>query len=199
MIVLAREVFLCKCSTQVGSSHDHNGGDGEPLRFTRGTPEDVARLDPKHHNRAHADDFRERLSHGERWVLGLRGGRVATYTWLHTRGACAYRYLPGCSFALPDDFGYGYDAWTDPQLRGAGLRRRAFVEELHVLSVLGKAWEASFFVAHQLEGAQRSLARVGITIVPLWRVTLGRDRQLVAERIGDGAGDDAGARFTPAG
>jgi hypothetical protein len=197
MIVLAREVFLCKCSTDVRSSPEGDGDGGDSLRFSRGTPDDIARLEPKHHSRAHGDDFRERLARGECWVLGLQGEHVATYTWLHTRRSCAYHYLPGCSFALPHDFGYGYDAWTDPELRGGGLRRRAFVEELRVLSSLDKAWEASFFVAHQLDGAQRSLARVAITIVPLWRITLGRDRRIVAERIGADPGD-GGTRFTPA-
>jgi hypothetical protein len=104
------------------------------------------------------------------------------------RDRCEYPYLPGCAFALPPSFGYGYDAWTPPELRGAGLRRLAFAEELRVLSAAGRAWEASYFVAHQLDGARRSLAQAGIAVVPLWRITLAADRRLRAERLLDEPG-----------
>jgi hypothetical protein len=49
---------------------------------------------------------------------------------------------------------------------------------------MGKRWEASFFVAHQLDGARRSLARAGVELVPLWRVTLGPRRRVSFERFG---------------
>jgi hypothetical protein len=194
MIVLAREVFLCKCSTDVRSERG-----GQPtdacLRFVAGAPAHVDLLDREHHTGEHAEDFLARLARGEYWLLGLLGERIATYTWLHTRPRCSYPYLPGCEFGLSDDYGYGYDAWTLPGLRGGGLRRLAFVEELRVLASLGRAWEASFFVAHQLEGASRSLARADITIVPLWRVALGRDRRLQADRLEKGGAADRGTWF----
>jgi hypothetical protein len=197
MIVLAREVFLCKCSTHVP---DDRGGPpfDARLRFVAGAAEHLELLDPEHHTGDHVEDFRGRLSRGEHWLLGLLGDRIVTYTWLHTRPRCSYPYLPGCDFGLADDYGYGYDAWTPPALRGGGLRRRAFVEELRVLASLGRAWEASFFVAHQLEGATRSLARTRVTIVPLWRVSLGRDRRLQAHRLDGRAADGAGTWFIPA-
>jgi hypothetical protein len=182
MIVLSREVFLCKCSTDVPAT-DAGGGPARDLRFVRGGAEHLDMLDPAHHNAEHVADFRARLARGEHWVLGLLGDRVATYTWLHTRRRCEYPYLPGCAFDLPDDFGYGYDAWTPPDLRGCGLRRRAFAEELRVLRDAGRAWEASYFVAHQLEGARRSLALAGIVIEALWRVALAPDRRLDAEPL----------------
>ena len=116
-------------------------------------------------------------------MLGFVGDRIATYTWLHTRSSCEYPYLPGCAFRLGRGYGYGYDAWTPPELRGAGLRRRAFVEELRWLHATGALWEASFFVAHQLDGARRSLARVGVEVVPLWRAALGPGRRLTFERL----------------
>jgi hypothetical protein len=191
MIVLAREVCLCKCSTEVASGHD-TAEDG--LRFVSGSTEHLDRLDPEHHDEARRAEFVARLDRGEYWLLGLVEDRVATYTWLHTRPRCEYPYLPGCAFHLPTDFGYGYDAWTTPGLRGSGLRRAAFVEELRVLSRLEKAWEASFFVHYQLEGARRSLARVRVDIVPLWRVALDRNGggpRLAAARL---AADDGGAR-----
>jgi hypothetical protein len=193
MIVLAREVFLCKCSTDLPS--EPGGSErSENLRFVTGSDAHFDRLDPEHHDRSHIADFRARLARGEYWLIGLLGDRIATYTWLHTRPRCEYPYLPGCAFGLPGDFGYGYDAWTPPDLRGGGLRREAFVEELRILASFGKAWEASFFVAYQLEGARRSLARARVKIVPLWRVALDRGtpgRRLAAERL---TPDGGGAR-----
>ncbi len=196
MIVLAREVILCKCSTGVPSDRRRDA-DAEGLRFESGSGAHLALLDPAHHDALRIAEFQTRLSRGEHWLVGLLEDRIATYTWLHTRPRCEYPYLPGCAFSLPDDFGYGYDAWTTPTLRGGGLRRAAFVEELRVLSQLGKAWEASFFVHYQLEGAQRSLARAHVKVVPLWRVALAAPagartgRQLVSRRL---ATEDSGVR-----
>jgi len=190
MIVLAREVFLCKCSTALEAPPRDDGHDGGTpnLRFFCGDLSHLPLLDPAHHGDEHVRDFRQRLARGETWLLGMRGGRVATYTWLHDRDMCAYPYLPGCAFDLPADTAFGYDAWTPPQLRGGGLRRSAFVAELRLLADRGKAWEASFFVAHQLEGARRSLGLVGITVVPVWRVALGRDRRLSLTSLADSGG-----------
>jgi hypothetical protein len=191
MIVLAREVCLCKCSTAVPSSHDAKA---QGLRFVSGSEHHLGLLDSAHHDDARRAEFQARLERSEHWLLGLVGDRVATYTWLHTRPRCEYPYIPGCAFSLPADFGYGYDAWTAPDMRGAGLRRAAFVEELRVLSTLGKAWEASYFVHYQLEGARRSLSLACIDIVPLWRIALDRDgggRRLAATPL---ARDDGGVR-----
>jgi hypothetical protein len=181
MIVLAREVFVCKCSTETHGAAA--GSDG--VHFVRGETPHLSLLDPAHHSSEHVADFRARLARREHWLLGLQGERVVTYTWLHARRRCDYPYLPGCGFDLAPDVGYGYDAWTPPELRGSGLRRRAFVEELGVLRTWGKAWEASFFVAHQLDGARRSLGHAGIAVLPLWRVALRRDRSLAVERLTD--------------
>ena len=188
MIVLAREVFLCKCSTDVPSSPAGDGLERE-VRFVRGTEEHLRLLDPVHHGDDHTRDFRARLARGETWLLGTAGQRVMTYTWLHTRSSCEYPYLPGCAFRQGHLFGFGYDAWTPPELRGAGLRRRAFAIELGWLRALGKRWETSFFVAHQLEGARRSLALAGIDVVPLWRVALGPARKVTFERLCEGDDD----------
>jgi hypothetical protein len=185
MIVLGREVFLCKCSTEVPSLADETAGPAPVVRFVAGEYSHLSLLDPDHHGPEHHEDFQSRLARGEHWVLGLLGDRVATYTWLHTRPRCEYPYLPGCAFSLPPEVAYGYDAWTPPDLRGGGIRRRAFVEELRLLATRGKAWEASFFVAHQLAGATRSLAKVGIRIVPVWRIALNRGRRLTLERVGE--------------
>ena len=183
MIVFAREVFACVCSTHVAD--EPRSGDPIPtrVRFRLGTEADLGGLDPDHHHKSHVGELRERLLRGERWLLGVLGGRIVTYTWLHTRRRVSYPYLPGCDFEVANGVGYGYDAWTPPDLRGGGLRRIAFVEELRILEALGLGWEASFFVKHQLEGATRSLARVGISIEPLWRIWLKRGRELGVERI----------------
>jgi hypothetical protein len=191
MIVLAREVFVCKCSTDVPAP----GGDAGGVRFEEGGRVHYDALDRAHHDGAKLAEFDARLARGERWLVGFAGRRIATYTWLHGRDGCDYPYLPGCVFALPPDVGYGYDAWTAPDLRGGGLRRRAFVEELRWLRAMGKRWEASFFVAYQLDGARRSLATAGIDVQPLWRVSMGRDRRLALERIAD---DDGGIAPAPA-
>lgn len=188
MIVLAREVFVCKCSTVVGEGVAGEEGFGElaqRLAFRKGSEADLALLDPAHHDPAHVEELRERLARGEHWMIGADGDRILTYTWLHTRNRIIYPYLPGCEFEVAPDVGYGYDAWTPPELRGGGLRRRAFVEELSILRGLGMSWEASFFVKHQLEGAQRSLAKVGITIEPLWRVQLAAGKKLAVEKLAD--------------
>jgi hypothetical protein len=191
MIVLAREVFLCKCATEVSGERADDAGTG--LRFESGSAQCLDQLDRVHHDADRVAEFRARLARGEHWLVGFLGERIATYTWLHTRPHCEYPYLPGCAFSLTGDFGYGYDAWTSPLLRGGGLRRAAFVEELRVLSEMGKAWEASFFVSYQLAGARRSLWRARVKVVPLWRIALDRagtsTRRLIAERL---PGDDGG-------
>jgi hypothetical protein len=185
MIVFAREVFVCKCRTHVPDDDPNADGLARQMRFLKGGEGDLPRVDPEHHNAEHIEELRERLKRGEHWLVGEVDGRILTYTWLHTRREISYPSLPGCVFHVADDVGYGYDAWTPPELRGGGLRRRAFLEELHVLERLGMRWEASFFVKHQLEGATRSLSSVGIEIVPLWRVTVRRDKSLAAERLAD--------------
>jgi hypothetical protein len=189
MIVLAREVFLCACSTDVpADAPASTTGLARELVFVRGGEEHLRLLDGEHHAADHVRELRARLARGETWLVGMMGERIATYTWLHTRPACEYPYLPGCAFDLPAEHGFGYDAWTPPSLRNAGLRRRAFVEELHWLRALGKRWESSFFVAHQLEGAQRSLGLVGVRVTALWRVVLHPDRRLSFECLRDEPG-----------
>jgi hypothetical protein len=182
MIVFAREVFVCKCATDVPRDDPDAGELAREMRFIKGSEAELAMLDPAHHGKEQLADLHERLARGEHWMVGIARDRIVTYTWLHGRDRCDYPYLPGCSFHLAQDVAYGYDAWTPPDLRGDGLRRRAFLEELHILKGWGKSWEASYFVKHQLDGAKRSLGRVGIEIVPLWRVVLD-GRKLRAEKV----------------
>jgi hypothetical protein len=167
VIVFAREVFVCKCSTDVPRD---DAGTGEGVRWLRGTEEHLSLVEPDYHTAAQVDELRERLRRGDYWSIGMSGDRIVSCTWLHTRSEITYPYLPGCTFRVAADVGYGYDAWTPPELRGGGLRRAGFLEELRVLREKGMAWEASFFVRDQLEGATRSLRKVGIEVVPLWRV-----------------------------
>lgn len=185
MLVFAREVFVCKCSTDVPRIDPEAGELASKMRFVKGTEADLARVDPDHHNAEHVAELRERLARGEHWMIGEVDGAIVTYTWLQASGRASYPSLPGCDVVLRKDCGYGYDAWTPPELRGKGLRRSAFLEELNILKDWGCAWEASFFVKHQLEGATKSLGSVGIEVVPLYRVFLQRDRTLGAEKLLD--------------
>jgi hypothetical protein len=183
VLVFAREVFVCKCPTEVPSV------DPAGLVFRRGAAADLDLLDRAHHGEEDAVQMRARLARGDYWMIGERDGTVVTYTWLSRAPLATYPSLPGCEIRLRADTGYGYDAWTPPELRGQGLRRVAFSRELEILRrEWGLLWEASFFVKHQLEGATRSLALVGIDVVPLWRIWLKSDRTLGAEPLSD---DDA--------
>ncbi len=181
---VARELFVCVASTAVPD--DNPPGDAA-LRFVAGRAGDLARL--ADHDAATLASMRARLDRGERWLVGEVDGEIVTYTFLSTTGAFDYPALPGCRFALRADVAYGYGAWTPPAMRGRGYRRRAFLEELRWLRQIDKKWEASVFIAAQLEPARRSLAPIGIDIEPLWRVTYGRDRRAAFERLVDGDDD----------
>jgi hypothetical protein len=186
MIVFAREVFVCKCPTRVPPWRDDAAAPlVQRMTFKPGALDDLERLPREHHDPKHLDELRARLGRGEHWMVGEADGKIVTYTWLHLRARIEYPYLPGCAFEVAADVGYGYDAWTPPELRNLGLRRKAFAEELHILERAGKRWEASFFVKHQLDGARRSLGSVGIEVVPLWRVWLGAKRALHVERLAE--------------
>ncbi len=187
MLVFAREVFVCKCSTNVPRRDPEATGPAKEVVWHQGSANDFSRLDPEYHHQQHIDDFSGRLSRNEYWMIGSLDGNIVTYTWLTDASTAIYPSLPGCEVSLSDDTGYGYDAWTTPTFRGQGLRRVGFLEELNILREhWGHQWEASFFVRYQLDGATRSLAKVGIVIEPLWRVTLQRDRSLAAECLASG-------------
>jgi GNAT superfamily N-acetyltransferase len=188
VLVFAREVFVCKCSTDVIRRDPSATGLAAKVEFIKGTVADIDRVDRKHHGDEDISQMRLRLERGDHWMIGEVDGAIVAYTWLHHRDRAAYPTLPGCEVRLRADTGYGYDAWTDPDLRGHGLRRVGFLEELNILRDWGMRWEASFFVKHQLDGASRSLGQVGIEIVPIWRVWLKADRTLGAEHLID---DDA--------
>jgi hypothetical protein len=211
MIVFAREVYACRCATDVPEDDPEVGEVARRAVLSPGTERDLAELDPAHHGDVNVAELRARLAAGEDWTIARLDGRIVHYFWLSTRPECSYPSLPGCVFALDERTGYGHDAWTHPSVRGSGIRRRSFLYELRRLKSLGKDFEASFFVAYQLEGATRSLARVGIVVEPLWKITLQRDRTLaftpLTERVESAwppgwkaaAGDSAArARSTPA-
>ncbi len=179
MIPLAREVFVVKCATEVAREAPPAG-----LRFKRGSEQDLARLAPVEESDATAaEELRARLQNGDHWVLGELDGAIATWGWLHTRERIDYPWLHGCAFDVSSDAGFSFDAWTSPALRDRGLRRQAALEENRVLAALGKKWNVAFYVVHQLEAAKKSLAKVGIELVPLWRVSVENRKALRLERL----------------
>ena len=181
---VAREVFVCLTSTE-GPDEDPPAPVG--MRFRDGRAADLARLPGLDGPTLAA--MRAGLARGDRWLVGEAGGELVTWTFLSIARNFDYPALPGCRFALRADVAYGYGAWTPPALRGRGYRRRAFLEELRWLRRIDKKWEASVFIAPQLAPARRSLAAVGITVEPRWRVTYGRDRRVAVEPVGDGDDD----------
>jgi hypothetical protein len=185
VLVFAREVIVCKVSTDVPAEDPNVGELARRMQFRLGGEAELARLDPEHHNAEHVAELRQRLARGHRWVIGEADGRICTYAWVNMDRRATYPSLPGCVIELRPDTGYGYDAWTPPDVRQHGLRRSCFLRELRVLAEMGAAWQASFFVKHQLEGATRSLAMVGIHVVPQLRIWLQRDRSLGVEPLTD--------------
>jgi len=185
MIVFAREVYACRCPTLVPDDDPAASDVARRMVLSPGSAADLDDLDPEHHDEAHKAELRARLVEGERWTVARLNDRIVHYFWTSTASRCAYPSLPGCLFTLDARTGYGHDAWTHPDFRGSGVRRRSFLHELQGLRALGRDHEASFFVAYQLDGATRSLASVGITIEPLWKISLQPDRSLVFEQLTD--------------
>src|SRR4051812_28007745 len=93
VIVLAREVFVCKCSTDVRRDDPDASEFVRGVRWLQGGEAEIARLDPAHHNAEHVADLEERLRRGEYWLVGMHGDRMVSYTWLHARSPVTYPYL----------------------------------------------------------------------------------------------------------
>lgn len=183
MIVFSREVYACRCHTHVRAEDPDASEIAKKALFRRGTAADLVALDPAHHDPSHLAELGQRLGAGETWTVAESDGRIVHYFWVSTARRCTYPSLPGCEFELCARTGYGHDAWTHPDLRGSGIRRRSFLYELGLLREMGRDYEASFFVAYQLEGATRSLAKVGIGVEPLWKIHLTKDRSLRFEAL----------------
>lgn len=168
MMAFSRVAYICKCPTRVTADPDVSGD----VVVRTGHQGDLARLPPEVLPPGRLRILQERLEAGEILVVGESAGRIASCTWLRRGGAFTLHHLPERGFRLAPDVGYGYDAWTDPALRGRGIRRAVFAEELRILEFLGVAWEVSYFVDHQLDGGRRNLARIGVPLVPLWKVAV---------------------------
>ena len=153
--------------------------------FKMGSEADLSRLDTKDHAPGYLSECRQRFD-DHWWLIGELDSKIVTYTWLHQKNSAQYRFLKGCNIKLSKSCGYGYDAWTPPEMRGKGLRRLAFAYELQFLKGEGLSYEASFFVKHQLEGATRSLAKAGIDVLPVWRLKVQRDKTYEVECLDEG-------------
>ena len=184
MVNFAREVYVCVCPTSVEKGPAGATNQGNRLTFRMGNEDDLSRLDPKDHAPEYLERCRQRFQN-HWWLVGELDSKIVTYTWLHQKSTARYRFLEGCNIKLSKTCGYGFDAWTPPQLRGQGLRRKAFVEELRFLKEQGLSYEASFFVKHQLDGATRSLAKAGIAVLPVWRLKVKRDKTYEVECVDD--------------
>jgi hypothetical protein len=178
-----REIYVCKCATEVPAG----ASDQPAMRFGRGGVADLDRLSRQYHTDEVLTMMRARLARGEHWLLGEAGGEIVTYSFLVADPIFSYDYLPGCVFSLSSNAAYCYGAWTPDHLRGHGYRRRAMLEELRVVAAWGKRWLTYVFIKPHLPGVTRNLARLGIALVPLWKVTYTRERTLAATRL---AGDD---------
>lgn len=167
MMAFSRVAYVCQCPTRVSDPPTLDAD----LAVRRGDEADLARLPEELLPPGRLERLRARLRAGEIFVFGEHEGRVVSCTWLRRTGTFALHGLSDCLFRLAENAGYGYDAWTDPALRGRGLRRAVFAEELRILASLGAAWEVSYFVDHQLDGGRRNLAKIGVPLVPLWKIT----------------------------
>jgi hypothetical protein len=184
MFDFSREVFVCKCATGTREPVTSDT-DAARMVFSQGRQRDLARLSPEYHDKRILADIHARLCRGEYWLIGVLGDAIVTYAFLISGPIFRYPYLPGCSFEMRADTGYGHGSWTPGPLHGRGFRRRAFVETLRVLRQWGKQWEACVFAAQRLERAIRLYSLVNIEIIPLWKVTYTDERTLVAEPLRD--------------
>ena len=188
MMAFSRVAYVCKCRTRLPSMVESRPDVAGPFTVRLGAATDLDRLPADYAGPSRLHELRARLAAGELFVVGELEGRIASCTWLRKGGAFALHYLRGREFHLAPNVGYGHDAWTDPALSGKGLRRAVFAEELRILDGLGIAWEVSYFVDHQLEGGRRTLARIGVPLVELWKVVIRRDGTVALTAL---SGDDA--------
>lgn len=168
MMAFSRVAYVCKVPTRVPADVDVF----DDIVVRTGHRGDLARLPPELLPPGRLEKLEARFEADEVLVVGEVDGRIASCTWLRRGGAFALQHLPEHRFRLGPGVGYGYDAWTDPALRGRGIRRAVFAEELRILEFLGCAWEVSYFVDHQLDGGRRNLARIGVPLVPLWKMAV---------------------------
>jgi hypothetical protein len=186
MMAFSRLAYVCKVPTQVTTLAVPDAEGTIPVRT--GTEADIDRLPDEMLTGERRERLRQRLVDGEIFVIGELSGRIVSFTWLRPGGMFSLLHLPEHSYRLGAGVGYGYDAWTDPSVRGRGLRQAVFAEELRILARLGFGWEVSYFVGHQLEGGRRTLARIGVPLTPLWEVRVQRNGTLALTALRD---DDA--------
>lgn len=183
MMAFSRVAYVCKVPTQVPAGVRHETR-GDILVRTGGEP-DIDRLPAELLAAGGRERLQRRLADGELFVVGELDGRLVSSTWLRPGGVFSLHHLPGKTFRLAEGVGYGHDAWTDPAVRGLGLRRSVFAEELRILARLGLAWEVSYFVDHQLEGGRRTLARIGVPLTPLWKIRVRPDGSLALTALAE--------------
>src|SRR5688572_12940548 len=68
MIVFAREVYACRCGTDVPEEDPEASDVARRAVLSPGTAACLAELDPEHHDAAHLAELRARLDAGEDWT-----------------------------------------------------------------------------------------------------------------------------------
>jgi GNAT superfamily N-acetyltransferase len=188
MMAFSRVAYVCKCPTQVPAEVQPEATGA--LLVRTGGESDIDRLPEELLSCGRRERLQARLADGELFVVGDLEGRLVSSTWLRPGGVFSLHHLPGKTFRLGEGVGYGHDAWTDPALRGQGLRRSVFAAELRILARLGLAWEVSYFVDHQLDGGRRTLAKIGVPLTALWEIRVRPGGTLGLQALED---DDAAA------
>jgi hypothetical protein len=184
MMAFSRVAYVCKVPTRVPADIDVS----DDIVVRTGHRGDLARFPEELLSPGRREKLEARLEADEILVVGEVGGRIVSCTWLRRGGEFALHHLPEHRFRLGPGVGYGYDAWTDPTLRGRGIRRAVFAEELRILEFLGCSFEVSYFVDHQLDGGRRNLARIGVPLVPLWKMAIRPGGTVALEALSADAG-----------
>lgn len=78
----------------------------------------------------------ERFERGDRCLLQFISGRLAGLGWLATRPEVELG--PSVRLRVPDDAGYSYRSWTDPEYRGRGLQARRALSFLRMVQAEGR-------------------------------------------------------------
>lgn len=134
---------------------------------------EVMQADPRLNVRAASI---ERLRAGDDCLLSCVDGKIAGYTWAHTRGRP--ELIPGLTISVPAQYLYNFAGLTLPEFRGLGLQGYRH-RELLDSGLLQDRQGLLGFVLHTNFASRRGQAKSGYrTIGSVW--LLGSRRHFVA-------------------